>query len=76
MGISLEFKEGAKAANRGLKLIDNPYKPVTAFGNIGVQKYADWMDGYLKQKGYDFTQEPYEKVEIEQYHGSVGIFKL
>jgi NAD dependent epimerase/dehydratase family enzyme len=27
----------------------------------------------LLAKGHDFTQEPWKPVEIEQYHGSVGI---
>jgi hypothetical protein len=67
------FDIGVVAAKIGLKATDNPYKPATALGSDGVQQYADWLDGYLLMKGYDFTQEPWKPVEIEQYHGSVGI---
>jgi hypothetical protein len=70
---SLPYVEGCEAASKGRKATDNPYKPATALGSDGAQQYADWLDGYLMARGYDFTAEPWKPVEIEQYHGSVGI---
>jgi len=70
---SLAFNVGACSVKAGRKANDNPYKPATALGSDGVRQYADWLDGYLFAKGYDFSQEPWKPVEIEQYHGSVGI---
>jgi hypothetical protein len=71
--LSVVFFDGFAAGYSGPKATDNPYKPATALGSDGVQQYADWLDGYLMAKGYDFTGEPWKPVEIEQYHGSVGI---
>lgn len=73
---SLAFDMGTGAAKAGRKSTDNPFKPATALGSDGVQQYADWLDGYLMAKGHDFTQEPRNPVEIEQYHGSVGITQI
>jgi hypothetical protein len=70
---SKAFRAGYNECLLGFKATDNPYKPATALGSDGVQQYADWLDGYLMAKGYDFSQEPWKPVEIEQYHGSVGI---
>lgn len=67
------FDIGVAAAKIGLKANCNPFKPATALGSDGVQQYADWLDGYLMAKGYDFTKESWKPVEIEQYHGAVGI---
>lgn len=72
----LAFSMGNMAAKEGRRATDNPFKPATALGSDGVQQYADWLDGYLMQKGYDFTAEPWKPVEIEQYHGSVGITQI
>ena len=73
---SLAFNMGTGAAKAGRKVTDNPFKQATALGSDGVQQYADWLDGYLMVKGYDFTAEPWKPVEIEQYHGSVGITQI
>ncbi|CAB5178666.1 hypothetical protein UFOVP158_23 [uncultured Caudovirales phage] len=70
------FGKGFASARDGGKAKDNPFKPATALGSDGVQQYADWLDGYLIVKGYDFTKEPWKPVEIEQYHGSVGITQI
>jgi hypothetical protein len=70
------FRAGYNECLLGFKAKDNPFKQATALGSDCVPQYAYWLDGYLMAKGHDFTAEPWKPVEIEQYHGSVGITQI